>query len=63
VKSLKENNKSIFERELKPLIERKYLQNKNNNMDDKKQIEQLYKQMYQAMIAKDIAALDTILLL
>ncbi len=32
-------------------------------MDDKKQIEQLYKQMYQAMIAKDIAALDTILLL
>lgn len=63
MKSLKENNKSIFERELKPLIERKYLQNKNNNMDDKKQIEQLYKQMYQAMIAKDIAALDTILLL
>jgi len=28
---------------------------------DKKQIENLYKQMYQAMIAKDIAALDTIL--
>ena len=53
--------RGIFERELKPLIERKYLQNKNNNMDDKKQIEQLYKQMYQAMIAKDIAALDTIL--
>jgi hypothetical protein len=30
--------RGIFERELKPLIERKYLQNKNNNMDDKKQI-------------------------
>jgi len=30
-------------------------------MDDKKQIENLYKQMYQAMIAKDIVALDTIL--
>ena len=27
--------RGIFERELKPLIERKYLQNKNNNMDDK----------------------------
>lgn len=53
--------RGIFERELKPLIEHKYLQNKNNNMDDKKQIEQLYKQMYQAMIAKDIATLDTIL--
>ena len=36
-------------------------QKKNNDMDDKKQIENLYKQMYQAMIAKDIAALDTIL--
>ena len=53
--------RGIFERELKPLIERKYLQNKNNNMDDKKQIEQLYRQMYQAMIAKDIATLNTIL--
>ena len=42
--------RGIFERELKPLIEHKYLQNKNNDMDDKKQIEQLYKQMYQAMI-------------
>ena len=31
------------------------------HMDDKKQIEQLYKQMYQAMIAKDIATLNTIL--
>ena len=30
-------------------------------VDDKKQIEQLYKQMYQAMIAKDIATLNTIL--
>ena len=30
-------------------------------MDDKSQIEKLYKQMYQAMIAKDTAALDTIL--
>ena len=30
-------------------------------MDDKSQIEQLYKQMYQAMIAKDIKALDSIL--
>ena len=36
-------------------------QTKMNNMDDRKQIETLYKQMYQAMIAKDIAALDTIL--
>ena len=36
-------------------------QTKLKNMDDRKQIEQLYKQMYQAMIAKDIAALDTIL--
>jgi len=53
--------RGIFERELKPLIEHKYLQNKNNDMDDKKQIEQLYKQMYQAMIAKDIATLNTIL--
>ena len=53
--------RSIFERELKPLIDHKYLQNKDNDMDDKKQIEQLYKQMYKAMIAKDIAALDSIL--
>ena len=30
-------------------------------MDDKSQIDQLYKQMYQAMIAKDIATLDSIL--
>ena len=36
-------------------------QTKTNDMDDKKQIENLYKQMYQAMIAKDIVALDTIL--
>ena len=36
-------------------------QNKTKNMDDKKQIVNLYRQMYQAMIAKDIAALDTIL--
>lgn len=36
-------------------------QTKPNDMDDKKQIENLYKQMYQAMITKDIAALDTIL--
>lgn len=36
-------------------------QTKPNDMDDKKQIENLYKQMYQAMIAKNIAALDTIL--
>ena len=53
--------RSIFEHELKPLIERKYSQNKNNDMDEKSQIEQLYKKMYQAMIAKDIATLDTIL--
>ena len=38
-----------------------YGQTKLKNMDDKKQIEQLYKQMYQAMIAKDIATLNTIL--
>ena len=30
-------------------------------MDDKQTIEALYKQMYRAMIAKDVAALDTIL--
>ena len=36
-------------------------QTKPKNMDDKKQIELLYKQMYQAMIAKDITTLDTIL--
>ena len=30
-------------------------------MDDRQQIEALYKQMYKAMISKDIAALDTIL--
>ena len=36
-------------------------QNKTKNMDDKKQIVNLYRQMYQTMIAKDIAALDTIL--
>ena len=36
-------------------------QNKTKNMDDKEQIVNLYRQMYQAMIAKDIAALDTIL--
>ena len=53
--------RGIFERELKPLIDNKNIQNQNNDMDDKKCIEQLYKQMYQAMIAKDIAALDTIL--
>ena len=53
--------RGIFERELKPLIERKYLHNQNRDMDDKGQIEQLYKQMYQAMIAKDIKALDSIL--
>ncbi len=78
--------RSIFEREIKPLIETKHLQNQSNDMDDKKQltneaiaegkhaytmsckgekdesqIEVLYNQMYQAMIAKDIAALDTIL--
>ena len=33
----------------------------NRTMDDKQQIEQLYKQQYQAMIAKDVATLDTIL--
>ncbi len=36
--------RSIFEHELKPLIERKFLQNKNSDMDDKSQIKQLYKQ-------------------
>ena len=36
-------------------------QNKTKKMDDKEQIVNLYRQMYQAMIAKDIAALDTIL--
>jgi len=36
-------------------------QNNTKNMDDKEQIVNLYWQMYQAMIAKDIAALDTIL--
>jgi len=36
-------------------------QTKPKDMDDTKQIEQLYKQMYQAMIAKDITTLDTIL--
>ena len=36
-------------------------QNKTKNMDDKEQIVNLYRQMYQTMIAKDIAALDTIL--
>ncbi len=36
-------------------------QNNTKNMDDKEQIVNLYRQMYQAMIAKDIAALDTIL--
>ena len=30
-------------------------------MEDKQQIEDLYRQMYRAMIAKDIAALDSIL--
>ena len=34
--------RGIFERELKPLIERKYLHNQNRDMDDKKQIEHLY---------------------
>ena len=53
--------RGIFEREIKPLIERKYSQNKNSDMGDKRQIEVLYKQMYQAMIAKDIATLDQIL--
>ena len=36
-------------------------QKNTKNMDDKEQIVNLYRQMYQAMIAKDIAALDTIL--
>ena len=36
-------------------------QNNTKNMDDKEQIVNLYRQMYQAMIAKGIAALDTIL--
>lgn len=55
--------RSIFERELKPLIEHKCLHNKKSDMDidDKKQIEVLYKKMYQAMIAKDIKSLDSIL--
>ena len=53
--------RGIFEREIKPLIERKYSPNNNSDMDEKSQIEQLYKQMYQAMIAKDIATLDQIL--
>lgn len=30
-------------------------------MDDKQMIEELYREMYRAMIAKDVAALDTIL--
>ena len=30
-------------------------------MDDKQMIEDLYREMYRAMIAKDVAALDTIL--
>ena len=38
-----------------------YGQTSNRTMDDKQQIEQLYKQQYRAMIAKDIAALDSIL--
>jgi len=38
-----------------------YRQTSNRTMDDKQQIEQLYKQQYRAMIAKDIAALDSIL--
>ena len=38
-----------------------YGQTNNRTMDDKQQIEQLYKQQYRAMIAKDIAALDSIL--
>lgn len=37
--------RGIFECELKPLIERQYPQNKICHMNDKKQIEQLYKQM------------------
>ena len=36
-------------------------QNNTKNMDDKEQIVNLYRQMYQDMIAKDIAALETIL--
>lgn len=36
-------------------------QTNKRTMDDKQHIEQLYKQMYQAMIAKDVATLDTIL--
>ena len=36
-------------------------QTSNRTMDDKQQIEQLYKQQYQAMIAKDVATLDTVL--
>ena len=38
-----------------------YGQTNKRTMDDKQQIEQLYKQQYRAMIAKDIAALDSIL--
>ena len=38
-----------------------YGQTNKRIMDDKQQIEQLYKQQYRAMIAKDVAALDTIL--
>ena len=53
--------RGIFERELKPLIDYRCFQNQNSDMDDNSQIEQLYKQMYRAMIAKDIATLDTIL--
>ena len=38
-----------------------YGQTSRRTMDDKQQIEQLYKQQYRAMIAKDIVALDSIL--
>ena len=38
-----------------------YGQTNKRTMDDKQQIERLNKQQYRAMIAKDIAALDSIL--
>ena len=55
------SNEKLDDNDFNAVFNNDYGQIKPNDMYDKKLIDNLYKKMYQAMIAKDIAALDTIL--
>lgn len=56
--------RELFEQEIKPYITMKQTENNNDKIvtpDDNTQIEMLYKEMYKAMIAKDIQSLRSVL--